>query len=64
MDIVEKGIKSNNSNNPRTVVCRLKKYKENELVLRNRKKLKGSKIFINEIFALKRCSFESSYGNR
>ena len=43
--------KSNNNNGkPRTIVCKLLTYKQKEEILRNTKKLKGSKIFINKNF--------------
>ena len=42
--------KNNNSEKPRTVVCKLLNYKQKEEILRNAKKLKGSKVFINEDF--------------
>lgn len=41
--------KNNKGSNTRTI-CRLQNHKEKEFVPRNRKKLKGSNIFINEDF--------------
>ena len=41
---------NNNSEKPRTIVCKLLNYKQKEEILRNTKKLKGSNIFINEDF--------------
>ena len=41
---------NNNSEKPRTIVCKLLSYKQKEEMLRNTKKLKGSNIFINEEF--------------
>ena len=36
---------------PRTVVCKLEKYKDKDNILRNGRKLKGTDIYINEDFS-------------
>ena len=41
---------NNNSEKPRTIVCKLLNYKQKEEILRNTKNLKGSNFFINEDF--------------
>ena len=41
---------NNNSEKPRTRVCKLFNYKQKEYILRKTKNLKGSNIFINEDF--------------
>ena len=41
---------NNNSGKPRTIVYKPLNYKQKDEMLRNTRKLKGSKIFINEYF--------------
>ena len=42
--------KSKKGNAQRTIVCRILNYKEKVKILRNAKKLKGKRIFINDNF--------------
>ena len=50
---------NNNSEKPRTIVCKLLNYKQKEEILRNTKKLKGSNIFINEDFCYETMQYRA-----
>ena len=42
---------TNNSNNPRTIICNLLRYKGKLKILQKANKLKGTNIFMNEDFS-------------
>ena len=53
--------KSNNSENPRTIVCKLLNYKQKEEILRNKKKLREVTFLSMRTFVMKRCNIEEKY---